>query len=150
MQEVTGERVVTQAPVTTQTAATVAVEITPPEGMAVMVGMVALNAQAMDMPVKMIVAVPGTMESLQQRIITASQSAANAPLYEISVSELSLAGRQNGGVVMRATEAELAKFNELGQRVVSGDGVGLIMVAGLLAIQMYGWHALQEWLHRKT
>jgi hypothetical protein len=60
MQEVTGETVVTQAPVTTQTAATVvmveqtelmavmaetvAVEITPPEGMAVMVGMVALNS----------------------------------------------------------------------------------------------------------
>ncbi|WP_299999207.1 hypothetical protein [uncultured Cedecea sp.] len=111
---------------------------------------VVLNAQAMDMPVKMSVAVPGTVESLPQRVISAAQPAASLPLYDISVSELSLSGRQNAGVVMQATEAELAKFNELGKRVISGDGVGLIMGAGLMAIQMYGWHDLQDRLRRET
>ena len=110
---------------------------------------VALNAQTMDIPVKMTVAVPGTLTTLQQQV-PAGMAAASAPRYEMSISELSLAGRENAGVVIRATEAELATFNERGRRVVSGDGVGLIMGAGLLAIQMYGWHELQERLRRET
>ena len=111
----------------------------------------ALQGGAEKTPVMMTLVVPGTPEMLRQSMpegTTALRASADVELHALTVSPLSLAGRENTGVVMQASDAQLAKYREQGQRMVSGDSVGLILGAGLMAIQIYGWHTLKDRLSR--
>lgn len=46
--------------------------------------------------------------------------------------------------MLKASYAQMAEWNERGRRIISGDGTGLILGAGLMALQLQDWHTKAE------
>ena len=113
----------------------------------------AVRAEAANTPVTLTQIVPGTIDTLRQTAAPGNMTqltVANSDLHAVTVSDLSLAGRENAGVVMQATNTQLAEYNLQARRIVSGDSVGMVLGAGLMAIQMFGWHELQHKLSQSV
>ncbi|WP_304466143.1 T6SS effector BTH_I2691 family protein [Erwinia sp. JUb26] len=110
--------------------------------------MMGLRGKGLDVPIKVQFSMTGTLDEIQK-------AAGNIPLNDrpfhyfagmndldnVFISDLSLQGKDIKGPVLRATYTQMAEWNERGRRLISGDSVGLILGAGLMALQLEDWHA---------
>ncbi|WP_167519713.1 hypothetical protein, partial [Intestinirhabdus alba] len=113
-----------------------------------------IRGKALDTPVIIEQSLPGTLEEIRAKLpgINVTKAPFNNPamlgdIEELFISDLSLQGKGTTGPVVRASYAQLAAWNERGMRLISGDSAGLIMGAGLMALQMANWTDLIDRLH---
>ncbi len=107
-----------------------------------------MRGKALDTPIKVQLSVPGTLEQIQTSVpnIKVTEKPFSNPamvkdLDDLFISDLSLQGKGIKGPVLKASYAQMAKWNERGRRFISGDGAGLILGAGLMALQLEDWNA---------
>lgn len=114
-----------------------------------------MRGKGMDIPLQVEFSVPGTLAKLKTVLPGLTETPLNNPgvlneLNDVYLSELSLAEKGNTGPVVRASYAQIAKYVEQSRRLISGDGVGLIMGAGLMAMQLANWGDLADRLHKSV
>ena len=114
-----------------------------------------MRGKGLDTPLWVEFSAPGTLAKLQSELPGLTEKPFNNPavldeLHNVYLSELSLAEKGATGPVLKATYAQIAKYGELSRRLVSGDGAGLILGAGLLAMQWFNWRELTERLNNSV
>jgi len=114
-----------------------------------------MRGKGMDIPLQVEFSVPGTLAKLKTVLPGLTEKPLNNPgvlneLNDVYLSELSLAEKGNTGPVVRASYAQIAKYTEQSRRLISGDGVSLIMGAGLMAMQLSNWGDLADRLHKSV
>ncbi|AUJ81499.1 hypothetical protein CWI88_10785 [Enterobacter cancerogenus] len=113
-----------------------------------------MRGKALDTPVRVQYSIPGTLEEIRTELphLDVTKGPFNNPAmvsdtHDLFISDLSLQGKGQTGTLVKASYAQLAQWNERGMRLISGDSVGLIFGAGLMALQVANWHDLTERLH---
>ena len=112
-----------------------------------------LHGKVLDTPVRVQFSVPGTLEEIRTafpQMMHAGTTSGNlrvlGELENVFISDMSLQGKGLKEPVFRASYEQMAKLNERTMRIVSGDGFGLIMGAGLMALQVGNIQSLnKEW-----
>jgi len=107
-----------------------------------------MHGKALDTKVKVQYSVLGTLEQIQNELphLNITGKPFNNPAMmqdfeNLFISDLSLQGKGIKGPIAKVSYAQLAKWNERGQRFISGDSAGLILGAGFMALQLSDWHA---------
>lgn len=116
-----------------------------------------IHGKALDTPLRVEFSVPGTVEDVRAafpQLNHAGSTSGNLPalgeLDDVFISEMSLQGKELKDPIFRASYAQMAKLNERTMRIVSGDGFGMMMGAGLMALQVVNMKALGEQLRQSV
>lgn len=116
-----------------------------------------LHGKALDTPLRIEFSIPGTVEEvpaafpqLSHAGSTSGSLSALGGLDEVFISEMSLQGKELKDPIFRANYAQMAKLNERTACIVSGDGFGLVMAAGLMALQVGNQQSLRDALRQSV
>ena len=116
-----------------------------------------IHGKTLDMPVKVQFSAPGTLEEIRAafpQVTNAGRTPGNlailSELDEVFISDMSLQGKGLKEPVFRASYEQMARLNERTMRIVSGDGFGLIMGAGLMALQIVNIQSLNNQLRQSV
>ncbi|QLK62980.1 hypothetical protein GE278_20475 [Enterobacteriaceae bacterium Kacie_13] len=114
-----------------------------------------MRGKGIDIPLEVEFSVPGTLAKLKNALPGSVDIPLNNPgvldtLNDVYLSDLSLAEKGSNGPVVRASYAQIAKYGEQSRRLISGDGVGLVMGAALMGMQIALWGKLAERLHNSV
>ncbi|MDK9355131.1 T6SS effector BTH_I2691 family protein, partial [Lelliottia sp. V106_10] len=107
-----------------------------------------MKGKVLDTPIEVQISAFGTLEQIHTELPHINVNGKPATdikvlteFDELFISDFSLQGKGVKGPVVRASYAQIAQWNESGRRYISGDGAGLILGAGLLALQLADWRA---------
>lgn len=107
-----------------------------------------MKGKVLDTPIEVQISAFGTLEQIHTELPHINVNGEPATdikvlneFDELFISDFSLQGKGLKGPVVRASYAQIAQWNESGRRYISGDGAGLILGAGLLALQLADWRA---------
>ncbi|QLK59589.1 hypothetical protein GE278_01810 [Enterobacteriaceae bacterium Kacie_13] len=116
-----------------------------------------IHGKMQDTPVRVEFSIPGTTDEIQRvfpQLNHAGTTSGNLPvlneLDDVFISDMSLQGKELKDPIFRASYAQIAKLNERTMRMLSGDGFGLIMGAGLMALQVGNMQHLGEELRQSV
>ncbi|RYJ12636.1 hypothetical protein C5Y41_24540 [Rahnella variigena] len=105
-----------------------------------------MRGKELDTPVKVQYSTLGTLEQLKSELphLNVTEKPFNNPAMmkdfnELFISDVSLQGKGQKTPIVKASYAQMAKWNERGRRYISGDSAGLILGAGLLGLQLADW-----------
>lgn len=105
-----------------------------------------MRGRELDTPVKVQYSALGTLEQLKSELphLNVTEKPFNNPAMmkdfnELFISDVSLQGKGLKAPIVKASYAQMAKWNERGRRYISGDSAGLILGAGLLGLQLADW-----------
>ncbi len=110
-----------------------------------------IRGQLLDTPVRVQFSVPGTLEEVRAAFpqmthagTTSGNLAVLGELEDVFISDMSLQGKGLKDPVFRASYSQMATLNERTMRIVSGEGAGLMLGAGLMALQVGNIQSLRE------
>jgi hypothetical protein len=113
--------------------------------------LMSMRGKALDTPIRVRYSAPGTLEQLRAELpyLNMGKTPFNNPamvseIHDLFISDLSLQGKGLAGPVVKASYAQLAVWHERGMRLISGDSAGLMLGAGLMALQVANWSDLLE------
>ncbi|HGD3423624.1 TPA: T6SS effector BTH_I2691 family protein [Enterobacter hormaechei] len=116
-----------------------------------------IHGKALDTPLRVEFSTPGTVEEIRAAFpqinhagSTSGNLSALGSLDEVFISEMSLQGKELKDPIFRASYAQMAKLNERTMRIVSGDGFGMMMGTGLMALQVVNMKGLGEQLRQSV
>ncbi|MBS0850161.1 hypothetical protein, partial [Citrobacter sp. JGM124] len=116
-----------------------------------------IHGKALDTPLRVEFSAPGSVAEIRVAFpqlnhagTTSGNLSALGTLDEVFISEMSLQGKELKDPVFRASYAQMATWNERTLRLVSGDGFGLIMGAGLMALQVGNMQSLRDTLRQSV
>lgn len=113
--------------------------------------LMSMRGKALDTTIRVRYSAPGTLEQLRAELpyLNMGKTPFNNPamvseIHDLFISDLSLQGKGLAGPVVKASYAQLAVWHERGMRLISGDSAGLMLGAGLMALQVANWSDLLE------
>ncbi|MEG5483183.1 T6SS effector BTH_I2691 family protein [Enterobacter kobei] len=116
-----------------------------------------IHGKTLDTPVRVEFSVPGEIKDIvdeQPEIAKKAASSGNLQLLDelddVYISDMSLQGKGQTTPLFKASYAEIAQWNERTMRIFSGDGVGLVLGAGLIALQVANMQSLKDDLRRSV